>query len=119
MISKTALSNFYPEYIEITNVVESQAEILIQIETKTISATCPVCGMESTKRNCGYSRTRMQDLPILGNKVSLQVYAQMFSCINPSCEVSTFTEELPELAGNYRQWTTRCEALIMAIAVNL
>lgn len=118
MIDKTALSGFFPEYIEITNVIESPSEILIQMETKTVSATCPACGMESNKRNCGYSRKRMQDLPILGNKVFLQVYAQMFSCINPACEVSTFTEELLGLAGSYRQWTMRCEALIMAIAAN-
>lgn len=118
MISKIALSDFFPEYVEITNVIESPSEILVQMETKTMSAVCPVCGTESTKRNCGYTRARMQDLPILGNKVSLQVYAQMFSCVNPSCEVSTFTEELPGLSGSYRQWTMRCEALIMAIAVN-
>lgn len=118
MLDRTALNGFFPEYVEITNVVETPTGILMQIETKTTSATCPVCGMESTKRNCGYSRKRMQDLPIFGNKVFLRVYAQMFSCINPACEVSTFTEELPGLAGSYRQWTMRCEALIMAIAVN-
>jgi len=118
MMNKTALNGFYPEYVEITNVVESQSEILIQMETNTTAATCPICGMESTKRNCGYTRKRMQDLPILGSKVFLQVYAQMFSCINPACEVSTFTEDLQGLAGSYRHWTMRCEALIMAIAVN-
>jgi transposase len=118
MISKTALSGFFPEYVEITNVVESPSEILIKMETKTMSATCPDCGMESTNRNCGYTRAKMQDLPILGNKVFLQIYAQMFSCMNPACKVSTFTENLPGLAGSYRQWTMRCEALIMAIAVN-
>jgi transposase len=118
MASKIDLRSFYPEYIEITKIEKSDGELHIEMKSLTTKARCPICGMESSKRNSGYTRERIQDLPILGNGVHLQIKSQMYFCINPACDAVTFTEELSGITGNRGQWTDRCEALILAIATN-
>lgn len=118
MESKIELRGFYPKYMEITEVEKTDGELHIEMESVTAKARCPVCGIESSKRHSGYTRKKIQDLPILGNGVNLQVKAQMYFCINTACDVVTFTEDLPGIAGNRGQWTERCEALILAIAAN-
>jgi transposase len=116
--SEIDLRGFYPEYMEIVEVEQTNGELYVDMESVTTMARCPVCGMESSKRHSGYTRKSIRDLPILGNGVKLLVNAQMYFCINPKCYVVTFTEDLPGITGNRGQWTERCETLIIAIAAN-
>lgn len=118
MSSEIDLTRFYPDYMAIENVEETESNIRIKMRSKTVSAICPVCGHESsTQRSFDYKHN-IQDLPILGKPVYLDITARMYACTNDACEVIIFNEYLQDFIGIRRQMTERCEAFINALALN-
>ncbi|SDI63002.1 ISL3 family transposase [Desulfosporosinus hippei] len=111
------LSSFYPKEVKITQVLENSNGIIIFIKSLTHSHVCPKCG-QTTKSYHSTYRRRIQDLPILGKSVYLNVSAYRYNCENKSCEQKVFSEELSGFTGKYRRMTSRLEDFIITLALN-
>ena len=111
------LSSFYPEEVKITQVIENNSGITIFLKSLTHSHVCPQCG-QITKIYHSTYRRRIQDLPILGKSVYLNVTAYRYKCENTSCEQKVFCEELSGFTGKYRRMTSRLEDFIITLALN-
>ena len=113
------LQGFYPEYINVEE-VQQTGPLQLDIDGRTITQTacCPECGKESPHIHSHCIRKNIRDLPILGRGVRLTIQAQKYYCRNTECGTNIFVEPLPGLIGSREQWTERCEALIMAVAMN-
>ena len=61
------------------------------------TATCPDCHERSTRRH-GWQLRRLQDLPVQGRPVTLQVRVTRWRCQNRRCERQTFADRLPQAA---------------------
>jgi transposase len=111
------LQIFYPKDIEITKKSENVNKIHVSLKSRTKSQICPKCGIESSHHHSTYMRN-IKDLPILGKAVELEVTAYKYDCENLNCDQKVFCEELNGFSGKYRRMTSRCEDLIVSIAMN-
>ena len=66
--------------------------IIMHIESIKTEAICPYCGTVSRKVHSRYIR-QLQDLPIQGEKVRLQLNNKKYFCINTECRHKTFAEQ--------------------------
>ncbi|HWF09305.1 MAG TPA: ISL3 family transposase, partial [Bryobacteraceae bacterium] len=57
----------------------------------SVEARCPGCGTSSQRRHSAYVR-RLQDLPVQGTSVELQVSVTQWRCGNRSCQRNTFVD---------------------------
>jgi len=57
----------------------------------SVEARCPDCGIRSQRRHSAYVR-RLQDLPVQGTSVELQVSVTRWRCGNRLCERKTFVD---------------------------
>ena len=112
------LNGFYPEYMLVEEVANGESEIHIKMRSISKESICPVCGQTSARQNSFHYRD-VDDLPILGKPVKLQIAVRLYYCGNAECEVMLFNEYLRDFVNNRGQWTQRCEALIMAVALNM
>jgi len=110
------LQSFYPKELEIINVCQSDNEISIEIFAHTLNCKCPKCGAVSEHRHGTYER-KVQDLPILGKSTWLSVNAYEYQCDNPSCNVTTFVENVNGFLSYYSRMTDRCADFICALAM--
>lgn len=111
------LSSFYPKEVKINQVIESNSGIIILLKSMTHSHGCPKCGQITKSYHSTYKR-RIQDLPILGRSVYLNVTAYRYNCDNSSCDQKVFAEELSGFTGKYRRMTSRLEDFIIMLALN-
>ena len=111
------LQNFYPKDIEIVKKSETPNQITLIMKSRTKKHPCPKCGKESIKRHSTYVRDII-DLPLLGKAVNLNITAYKYDCENEGCDQKVFCEELSGFTGKYRRMTSRCESLIVSIALN-
>lgn len=117
-ISNTiGLELFYPKSIKIIDRAVKENIIQLKLKSTTCEAACPACGKATSDYHSTYSR-KIQDLPIFGRKVMLEVTAYRYYCNNDECTQIVFAEELEGFAGWYRRKTKRLEDLIITIAVN-
>jgi len=58
----------------------------------------------------------VNDLPILGKPVVLEIYVQEYNCTNKACSEKTFREQLPGFLGVKMIWTNRCQDFILSLA---
>ena len=68
------LSSFYPKEVTINQVIENNDGITILLKSITHSHSCPKCGHTTKSYHSTYKRV-IQDLPILGKSVYLNVTA--------------------------------------------
>lgn len=61
---------------------------------------CPKCGCITNKYHGTYIR-KVQDLPILGKGVQLEICSHEYECINDGCEVTTFAETFDGFLNTY------------------
>jgi len=111
------LSSFYPKEVTINQVIENNDGITILLKSITHSHSCPKCGHTTKSYHSTYKRA-IQDLPILGESVYLDVTAYRYYCENTSCDQKVFTEELSGFTGKYRRMTSRLEDFIITLALN-
>jgi transposase len=111
------LDGFYPDYMIIEEIDNSETKIKITMRSISTTAICPECCQASTRQH-SYNRREIHDLPILGKPVLLNVSVWLYYCGNDSCETKFFNEYLRNFANNRGQWTQRCETFIMSIALN-
>ena len=70
MGSEVNLAGFYPDYMAIEKVEDTEANIRITMRSLAQTGICPVCRHESSAQRSFDYRRNIQDLPIL----SLQLY---------------------------------------------
>ena len=74
------LQRFYPDDLEIVSIEENSHEIRLHMLSRSKSFCCPGCGEELHKLHATHHRT-VQDLPILGKRVFLDIRVHDFQCL--------------------------------------
>lgn len=115
-INSISLSGFYPENLEIGSINEEEKEIHIVMQSRTKSCNCPKCKMETDSLHATHHR-KVQDLPILGKRVMLDINLYEFNCVNPDCIITSFTETFENFLNKYSYMTERLVDLMTAIAI--
>jgi len=86
---------------------------------KTLAgASCPHCGAYSERVHSTYRRS-LQDLPLQGVAVTLQVVVRRFRCGNEACSRTTFAEPISEIAARRAQRTQRLAATQTSVGLAL
>jgi hypothetical protein len=75
------------------------------------SGVCPGCGEESTHRH-SWRQRRLQDLPIQGANVTLQLRLSRWRCRNIECRRKTFVEQMPGVFPPLARRTRRVAELV-------
>jgi len=94
--------------------VRDEEDAYVVFATSTAPARCPGCNASSASRH-GIHRRYLQDLPIQGLPVTLQVSVTRWRCPNPDCTRLTFTGRLAETARPFAKRTDRVAALARRI----
>lgn len=79
---------------------------------------CPRCGDVTNQYHGIYSR-KVQDLPILGKKVKLEIKAREYNCTNEECDASTIAESFDGFLNTYSRLTERCADFICTLALEI
>ena len=82
--------------VKILDFKENCGQLEILFQKNSSSESCPSCkNLSSSVKN--YRIHRVIDKPFSAFPVSLFVKKRRFNCINPSCHIKTFTEEIEGL----------------------
>lgn len=73
--------------------------------------SCPVCGAISTSRH-GWHRRRLQDLPVQGTPLVLDLRLGRWRCRNEECGRKTFVERLPSVAAPMGRRTVQVAEIV-------
>lgn len=68
------------------------------------AATCPACRCRSNRIHGRYVR-KLEDHPMLEQRVVLAIEVRRFKCMNANCPRRTFAENIHALAGRYQRRT--------------
>jgi transposase len=77
-------------------------------------ARCPGCSLQATRRHSFYTR-RVQDLPVQGAIVELQVNMTRWRCCNQLCDRQTFADQVDQVIKPYARQTGRVAELARLI----
>ncbi|MFR6592112.1 transposase family protein [Catenibacterium sp.] len=82
------LDKFYPERdLIITDIAQQSDKIIIRMKSTSSSCKCPKCNHITQKYHGTYTR-KVQDLPILGKQVQLEICSHEYAC-EYSCAVGS------------------------------
>lgn len=73
------LQSFYPDELKILGIDESSEEIVIHMHSLSKECTCHKCGKTVRKHHGSHHRS-VQDLPILGKRVKLDIQIYDYAC---------------------------------------
>ena len=93
MVRQTSFRSMTPAGLVIDGISVEADRILVCAHPCTTSATCPECGVGSTRIHSRYTR-RLADLPAQGHIVRLNVQVRRFRCGNAECRRRIFGEAL-------------------------
>jgi len=111
------ISTFYPiEGLYIQDVLEEEHKITIKLESQTKNCVCPKCKTISDHCHGTYKR-KVQDLPILGKHVSLEITSREYYCDNEECDSTTIAESFNGFVNYYSRMTERLKDFICSIAL--
>ena len=110
------LQSFYPDELHITNIIESRDRIIIKLKSHTHTCKCPSCG-SMCERYHGTALRRVQDLPIFGKHVELQIRAYEYLCENADCAAISIAETIDGFVSHYCRMTRRLEDFICMLAL--
>ena len=110
------IQHLYPEELKIVDIEETEEKYIVRMKSISRSCVCSACGTESTHVHGTYQR-HVQDLPILGKGVELQIRAKEYWCDNPLCSVTTLAETYGNFIGYYGRMTDRLETFICTLAL--
>lgn len=115
--SELALNTFYPEEsLKITEISQQPSQIIIKMNSITRSCICPECKQQANKYHGTYTR-KVQDLPILGKKVMLNIKAYEYECENSECNNTSFAEHFDGFLNSYSRMTERLADFICTLAL--
>ena len=109
------LQSFYPESLRITDVIEEDKQITINMKSLNHRQRCQLCDQEMSDYHGTYVRTA-QDLPIFGKNVILEITSYEYNCTNQSCRQKTFVDDYDEFLSRYSRMTVRCEEFVRIMA---
>jgi transposase len=78
------------------------------------SAVCPICFTRSRSRHSRYHR-KLQDLPVQGSPVMLDLRVGRWRCGNGRCVRKIFSERVPKLAMPWAQRTNRLHDVVRLV----
>lgn len=110
------LQSFYPTDLKIIDVEEKPQEIIIHMHSVSQKCTCYKCGSPLIKHHGSHHRN-VQDLPILGKRVKLDVQIFDYECTNPACDPFAVTETFDGFLTYNSRMTERLEEFICILAV--
>ena len=110
------IEKFYPANLVLKDSQIGDNEMHLSFHTDTTSCNCPKCGISNTKIHTTHHR-KVQDLPILGKRVYLDIKLYEFDCQNPECAVVSFTETLDKFLNSYSSMTERLVDLMVTLAM--
>lgn len=94
------LDKFYPEKdLKITDIVQQKDNILIRMKSISKSCKCPKCNYFTDKYHGAYNR-KVQDLPIFGKSVQLEICSHEYECVNDDCAVTSMAETFDGFLNN-------------------
>ena len=114
--SSLDLQRFYPDELEIVSIEEDSDEIRLHMLSRSKSFCCPKCGEELRKLHATHHRT-VQDLPILGKRVFLDIRVHDFQCQNSICEIGAFSEIFHGFLNHYSRMTERLIDFVTILAL--
>lgn len=115
--TKLCMDKFYPkEKLDITEIDHQKNKILIRMKSTSKSCLCPKCACVSKTYHGTYNR-KVQDLPILGKNVQLEIHSHEYKCINDNCMITTFSETFDGFLNTYSRMTERCADFICTLAL--
>jgi len=114
--SSLDLQEFYPDALEINNIISDEKQITIFMRSRSQECVCPVCKTTSTKHHGMYHR-RVQDLPIFGKPVWLDINAIEYQCENQDCPNVSNAETFHGFLRYQKRMTERCAFFICALAM--
>ena len=85
------LKSFYPENLSIVDVEDTDERITIYMHSTSTSCTCHRCGALLRKHHGSHHRV-VQDLPILGKQVMLDMQIYDYECDSETCKSFAPTE---------------------------
>ena len=109
------VSLFFPEELRILDIRIDDNSIEIDLKSETNSLTCAACGQVSTIIRGTYKR-RVQDTPIFGKTVWLNVTAREYRCQNQKCNSKSVAETFDGFISFKKRMTSRCQEAILNIA---
>ena len=111
------LDKFYPERdLMITDIDQQSDKIIIRMKSTSSSCKCPKCNHITQKYHGTYTR-KVQDLPILGKQVQLEICSHEYACLNDECEAVSIAETFDGFLNNYSRMTERCADFICTLAL--
>lgn len=116
-VDTSFLNAFYPEEsLEISSVIQEKDKILIRMKSVTACCTCPKCGQTTNNYHGTYMR-KVQDLPILGKNVQLEITAHEYNCMNEECNATSISETFDGFLNAYSRMTERCADFVCTLAL--
>lgn len=110
------LEQFYPKNLEILSVKEESTKICISMRSRSKLYYCPKCNTELHQLHATHRR-KVQDLPILGKCVMLNINVHEFICNNDNCTVGIITETFNGFLNYYSRMTERLADFVTTIAM--
>ena len=115
-VTELDIQSFYPPELKITGIVESDDQITIHMHSMSQEATCHKCGAPLIKHH-GTHRRRVQDLPILGKRVMLDMQIYDYQCTSASCVSFAASETFDGFLSYNSRMTDRLEDFICLLAL--
>ena len=93
--------------------LQDEANWVVSAAAKPVGI-CPYCGARSRHRHGSHNR-RLQDLPVQGQVVKINLALNRWQCRHRKCGRRTFIDRLPEIASPYMRRTERMAEIVALI----
>ncbi|MDX0432827.1 ISL3 family transposase [Sinorhizobium medicae] len=100
--------------VKVLGIALQDAENWVVSATAKPVGICPDCGARSRHRH-GWHNRRLQDLPVQGQVVKINLALNRWQCRHRKCGRRTFTDRLPEIALPYMRRTERMAEIVGSI----
>ena len=110
------LQSFYPSDLKIFSVDDTEDKIIIHIHSVSTSCTCHRCGALLYRHHGSHHRT-VQDLPILGKQVILDMQIYDYECDSETCKPFAPTETFDGFLNYNSRMTNRLEDFACVLAI--
>ena len=114
---KLDFTDFFPSSTEIRNIEKERDRIIVYLKSHSQMQLCPLCQRTCLSHHSTYRR-KLQDLPILGKQVIIQLTAYRYDCDYTDCEQKVFCETIGGFCGNYKRMTARLEDFLLTLVLH-
>lgn len=98
--------------------VDVAEEITLTLRTTSPTASCPLCGTQSSHLQSRYRRT-LRDLPSGGRPIRLIMHVRRFFCKKRTCVQKIFAERLPVLCRPHAQRTLLLQKALCELGLKI